>query len=128
MSIYLRRIDISQLNQGGASSGQVPQWSGTAWVPTTVAGGSGNSVTTNVTFTVGDTSGSVTVTGQAWVASGSEVVATIIDHPSGASAEEAISEGAMVAVGNYVVGTGFDVFVNVPDGGLGPYRVACVGV
>lgn len=130
MPTYLPKFNLKNLDQSGATSNQVPKWNATTgqWAPGEVSGGSGNAVVTNVTFTAGDTSSSVTVTGQTWVESGSAVVATIIDHPSGASAEEAVSEGATVAVGNYVVGTGFDVFINVPEGGVGPYRVSCVGV
>ncbi len=32
---------LSDITQSGASSGQVPEWSGTAWVPTTPTGGGG---------------------------------------------------------------------------------------
>lgn len=130
MGTYLPKLNLKNLDQSGATANQVPKWNATTgrWEAATPSSGSGNAVVTNVTFTAGDTSASVTVTGQTWVESGSSVVATIIDHPSGATAEEAVSEGATVAVGNYVVGTGFDVFINVPEGGVGPYRVACVGV
>lgn len=31
-------FDLAKIKQNGATNGQVPMWSGTAWVPTTVAG------------------------------------------------------------------------------------------
>lgn len=37
--------DLSALTQSGATTGQVPQWNGTAWVPSTVAGGGGGGLT-----------------------------------------------------------------------------------
>lgn len=36
---------LSNLTQSGATSGQVPQWNGSAWVPATVSGGGGGSGT-----------------------------------------------------------------------------------
>lgn len=118
-------ISASMIGQNGASAGQTLVWNGTAWAP--AAAGGGNSLTVDVT-TAGDSFASTTVTGQTWVASGSEIVATIMDHPSGASAEEAMAEGVTVGVGAIVAGTGFTVYLNSPDGGVGPYRVAVVGV
>lgn len=115
---------MDMLAQSGASSGQAIIWNGSAWAP---GSASGNSTTVDVT-TGGDSFASTTVTGQTWVASGTELVATVMDHPSGASAEEAIAEGVTVGVGSIVAGTGFTVYLNAPDGGIGPYRVAIVGV
>jgi hypothetical protein len=91
------------------------------------APGTTNSTTVDVT-TSGDSFASTVVTGQTWVASGSEIVATLMDHPSGTSAEEAIAEGVTVGVGAIVAGTGFTVYLKSPNGGIGPYRVAIVGV
>jgi hypothetical protein len=34
---------LSELSQSGATTNQVPQWSGSAWVPATVSGGGGGS-------------------------------------------------------------------------------------
>jgi hypothetical protein len=118
-------VTMGMLAQSGATSGQVIAWNGTAWAPATAGGG--NSTTVDVT-TSGDSFASTVVTGQTWVASGSEIVATLMDHPSGTSAEEAIAEGVTVGVGAIVAGTGFTVYLNSPDGGIGPYRVAIVGV
>jgi hypothetical protein len=120
-------ISTSMIGQNGATSGQTLVWNGTAWAPATPSSGSGNSTTVDVT-TSGDSFASTVVTGQTWVASGSEIVATLMDHPSGTSAEEAIAEGVTVGVGAIVAGTGFTVYLNSPDGGIGPYRVAIVGV
>ena len=38
---------LSDLTQSGATTGQVPQWNGTAWAPATVSGGSGADLYTN---------------------------------------------------------------------------------
>ena len=75
----------------------------------------------------GDSFVSATVTGLSWVTAASILAATVIDHPSGASAEEAAAEGCVATIGNIVAGTGFDVYLNIPGGGLGPYRVGYVG-
>ena len=90
-------------------------------------GGIPNAGTTDVTVTGGDSFVTKTVTGQAWVSSSSTIAASVIDHPSGVSAEEAAAEGVTVRVGNLVAATGFDVYLNIPDGGVGPYRVAFFG-
>lgn len=39
---------LSNLTQSGATSGQVPQWNGSAWVPATVSGGGGSGTVTSV--------------------------------------------------------------------------------
>lgn len=117
-------VSLTMLAQDGAASGQAIIWNGTAWAPGSAGG---NSTTVDVT-TSGDSFASATATGQTWVAAGTELVATVMDHPSGATAEEAIAEGVTVGVGAIVAGTGFTVYLNSPDGGVGPYRVAIVGV
>jgi hypothetical protein len=54
---------LSQLLQSGATTNQVPQWNGTAWVPATVAGGGGTSATIAVgTTTTGAAGTNATVT------------------------------------------------------------------
>ena len=47
---------LSDLTQSGATSGQVPQWNGSSWVPATVSGGGGGSGTvTSVAASGGST-------------------------------------------------------------------------
>jgi len=52
----------SDIQQGGATSGQVLEWSGTAWAPATLSGGGGGTVT-SVTAGTGLTGGTITGTG-----------------------------------------------------------------
>ncbi len=62
---------LSDLTQSGATSGQVPQWNGSSWVPATVSGGGGGGTVTSINITPGTgvtasggpitTSGSITV-------------------------------------------------------------------
>jgi hypothetical protein len=40
---------LSDLSQSGAATNQVPQWSGSAWVPATVSGGGGSSSASDLT-------------------------------------------------------------------------------
>jgi hypothetical protein len=117
-------IPLTRLLQSSATTGQAIVWNGSAWAP---GSASGNSLVVDLT-TAGDSFTATAVTGQTWVASGTELVATLADHPSGASAEEAAAEGAVVTVGAIVAGTGFTVYLNVPGGGIGPYRASIVGV
>ena len=46
---------LSDLTQSGATSGQVPQWNGSAWVPATVSGGGGSGTVTSVAASGGTT-------------------------------------------------------------------------
>jgi hypothetical protein len=52
----------SDIQQGGATSGQVLEWSGSAWAPATLSGGGGGTVT-SVTAGTGLTGGTITGTG-----------------------------------------------------------------
>lgn len=38
------RLPLRQLSQSGATTNQVPQWNGSAWVPATVSAGGGTTV------------------------------------------------------------------------------------
>jgi hypothetical protein len=84
-----------------------------------------NGATVDVTATDSFTTTLVTA---AWAASGSRIVGTVVDHPSGASAEEAAAEGVIVTVGSITAGVGFTSYLHSPDGATGPYRVSFVGV
>lgn len=64
----------------------------------------------------------------AWVGATSKIVATIADHPAGASAEEAAAEGVIVGVGALSAGVGFTLYLHSPDGATGPYRIHYLGV
>lgn len=48
---------LSDLTQSGATSGQVPQWNGSTWVPATVSGGGGGSGTVTSVAASGGTTG-----------------------------------------------------------------------
>jgi hypothetical protein len=52
----------SDIQQGGATSGQVLEWSGSVWAPATLSGGGGGTVT-SVTAGTGLTGGTITGTG-----------------------------------------------------------------
>lgn len=91
------------------------------------ASGSGNSVTATVDF--GSTFSyfaSVVVTGQTWVASGSEIVATVLSA-SGKGMEDAVL-GFSASVSDLVAGTGFTLNVYAPNKAQGTYTFSCVGV
>lgn len=98
-----------------------------------VDGGGANSVEVIVDFgATGNTNVSTVVTGQAWVAAGSEIscaptlVATA-DRIEGA--EDAVLEGITVAAHSRVVGTGFTVTAGAALGrAIGKYAVHCLGV
>lgn len=48
---------LSSLTQSGATSGQVPQWNGSTWVPATVSGGGGGTGTVTSVAASGGTTG-----------------------------------------------------------------------
>lgn len=53
---------LADIQQGGATSGQVLEWSGSAWAPATLSGGGGGTVT-SVTAGTGLTGGTITASG-----------------------------------------------------------------
>src|SRR5271156_3023806 len=92
-------VALSQLTQSGATTNQVIQWNGTAWVPATVAGGSGvTSVATAGIATGGPitTTGTVTVLGTS--TNGSHTAVT--DSGGGSSIATAASGMAITADGS----------------------------
>lgn len=88
---------LSNLTQSGATSGQVPQWNGSAWVPATVSGGGGGGTVTSVNITPGTgvtaSGGPITTTGsitvglnanlQAWSGLGTSAKADTVHTHSG---------------------------------------------
>ena len=61
---------LADIQQGGATSGQVLEWSGSAWAPATLSGGGGGTVT-SVTGGTGLTGGTITASGTLAVSYGS---------------------------------------------------------
>ena len=53
---------LADLTQSSATTGQVPQWNGSAWVPATVSGGGAGTVT-SITAGTGLTGGTITTSG-----------------------------------------------------------------
>lgn len=72
----------------------------------------------------GDTSATVSVTGQTWVTATSAIVITVV----GTRAEDASVEGLTFAVGDLVDGDGFTIYGSSPFGSVGSYILSCVGV
>lgn len=90
-------------------------------------GGGGNSVTVTVDFGASFSHFAQTVvTGQAWVASGSEIVATPL-AATGEDVETALFQFS-ASVGTLVVGTGFTLSVYSPIEAKGTYTFSCLGV
>jgi hypothetical protein len=95
----------------------------------TPGGGGGNSVEVTLALNAGAGFYSTTVTGQAWVASGSEIVCTPFGTTADGLTPEAIAIGALqVSTSDRVVGTGFNLNVYSPNGLEGTIRAHCVGV
>ena len=93
------------------------------------SGGSGNGVTVTVDFSTGTDLVRKTVTGETWVTTGSQIVASFTEGPGTRSAEEAAIEGLVCTVENIVDGDGFDLVVHAPNGeAFGEFNVFCVGV
>lgn len=94
-------------------------------------GGSGGANVVEVSIDLG-TSGatvfSVTVTGQAWVTSTSQVVCSpFATTADGLTIETYAAARLAVNAASLVVGTGFDLWVFSPYGATGTYRVHCTG-
>ena len=94
----------------------------------TGGGGGGNSVTTTVDF--GSTftdKATVTVTGQTWVTTGSEIVAQVLT-PTGVDTDEIRLLDLKPVISKLVAGTGFDITVYSEPEATGTYNVMCIGV
>lgn len=91
-------------------------------------GGGGNSVTTTINFGAGfNDRAQAIVTGQTWVTSTSEIVATI-KTPAGVDPDEMYLIDPKVVISNIVAGTGFTVTIYSAPEARGSYEVMCVGV
>ncbi len=92
------------------------------------AGGSANVGSATVDFGAGDTTATVTVTGQSWVAAGSKILCV----PSGEatadhSAEDYLLEQISAVATNRVAGAGFDIVAHAPNGARGQYIINFTG-
>ena len=95
----------------------------------TDSGGGGNSVEVSLAITANGSFFSTTVTGQTWVASGSEIVCTPFGTTADGLTVEAVTVGALdFSVSDKVAGTGFNLNVWSPNGLEGTVRAHCVGV
>ena len=101
------------------------------YVPTDVwsgGGGGGNSVTVACDFGASFTDkAQAVVTGQAWVAAGSEIVASVLT-PSGVDPDEIRLLDLRPVISDLVPGTGFTVTLYSETEAKGTYNVMCVGV
>lgn len=95
---------------------------------TSSGGGGGNSVEQSITLANAGYY-SVAVTGQAWVAAGSEIVCQPFGTTADGLTPEAIVTGALsVSVSDRVAGDGFTIHVYSPNGLTGTVRLHCLGV
>lgn len=108
---------VTAADSGGVTTVTIPGGSG-----------SGNSVTVTVDFGAGFTDKAQTVvTGQAWVASGSEIIAQVL-VPAGVDPDELRLLDLKVVISDLVVGTGFTVTAYSEAEAKGTYDIMCVGV
>lgn len=92
------------------------------------AGGGGNSVSVAMDFGAVFTDKAQTVvTGQTWVASGSEIVGQILT-PGGTDPDEMRLLDMRVVISDIVAGDGFTVTIYSETEAKGSYTVACIGV
>lgn len=90
--------------------------------------GSGNSVTVALAFGGSFTDKAQTVvTGQTWVASGSEIVAQV-KTPASTDPDEMRLLDFKVVISDLVVGTGFTVTAYSEPEARGTYDIMCIGV
>lgn len=96
----------------------------------TPSAGSGNSVEVSVTLsTRAYAPTATTVTGQAWVATDSEIVCGVLATTAdGYNLELAQAAAFGIAVSDRVAGTGFKLRLTNPHGATGTFRFHCLGV
>lgn len=101
------------------------------WVAVTVGGGgggSGNSVTAACDFGASFADKAQTVvTGQAWVAADSEIVASVLT-PSGVDPDEMYLLDIKPVISDLVAGVGFTVTLYSQPEATGSYDVMCIGI
>ncbi len=97
--------------------------------PVTIAStAGGNSVTATLAFGASFTDKAQTVvTGQTWVAAGSEIVAQVMT-PSGTDPDEMRLLEFEPVISDFVAGTGFTVTLYSEPEARGDYSVMCIGV
>jgi hypothetical protein len=124
----LVKADGSTWDPGGGAG--VYAYVSGAWVGPFGSGGGGgttHSVTTTVDFGAGWSDKAQTVvTGQAWVAAGTELVGQVIT-PSGVDPDEMYLLDMRVEISNIVAGTGYTVTVYSEAEATGTYTVAVIG-
>lgn len=99
-------------------------------VPPTGAAGAGNFVRALVDFGSGNTTASLTITGQTWVATNSMIVCSpsmVATTSRGEGAEDVLLESIVVAAHTKVVGVGFSVTAHAPFGTSGVHAFDCTG-
>lgn len=96
------------------------------------SGGAGSANAAEVSIDLGTSGGLIfttTVTGQAWVASGTKIVVSPAPTAAdGQTVETYFAAGFIAMISNKVVGTGFDLTVYSPNGATGIFRFNCIGV
>jgi len=113
--------------QGAASTFLKNDGAGNLTWDAPAAGGAGNSVTVTVDFGSSFSHfATVAVTGQAWVAAGSEIVATVLSA-TGKGMEDAVLSFS-ASVSSLVAATGFTLNVYTPVKAKGTYTFSCIGV
>lgn len=91
--------------------------------------GGGNSVEVSMAITSDGSFFSTAVTGQTWVASGSEIVCAPFGTTADGLTPEAVTIGALdFSVSDKVAGDGFTLNVYSPNGLEGTVRAHCIGV
>lgn len=115
------------LDQGGATVGQVLEWDGSAWVPTTPSSGGANTVRVTAAFGASFTDKAQTVvTGEAWVGLTS-CLSGLVVAPTGVDPDEIRLLDFQVVISDLVAGDGFTVTVYSEPEAKGNYEVMVIG-
>lgn len=121
-------IGVSELSGLPTCSGTDKLTSNGSTVSCAADTSGGNSVEVSLSLSGGSGIFSTTVTGQTWVASGSEIVCTPFGTTADGLTPEAVSIANLnVSVSDKVAGDGFTVNVYSPNGLEGTVRAHCLG-